>query len=251
MLDFYAAEGLPRRRFRAAVALSEPDLELRLRAHRLPVFYLGIRRCCEVVLLMIAAPVLVVMCGVIAFAILLDSGGPVLRMSQRVGRGGRIFRMPTFCATRRGVDPDHPFLRAGTARMTRMGRFLRSRRLDALPQVWSVLRGEMSLIGPLPESPEAADRWMDIAPLHAYRWMVRPGLTGWARIEQDGARTIESSRHAVELDLEYILNISPWFDLKILLRSMGYMVVGVRSQRRSRRAVGLRGHGGNSSDGDG
>lgn len=234
MLDFYAAEGLPRRRFRAAVTLSQPDLELRLRTQHLPVCYLGIRRCFEVVLLVIAAPVLVVICGVMALAILLDSGGPVLLVLQRIGRGGRVFRMPAFCTTRRGVDPDHPFVRTGTVRPTRMGGFLRSHRLDVLPQVWSVLRGEMSLIGPLPESLEAADRLNRTVPLHAHRWKVRPGLIGWARANQDGACEVGSSRHAVELDLEYILNISPWFDLKILLRSMGRILIGARSRRRSR-----------------
>jgi lipopolysaccharide/colanic/teichoic acid biosynthesis glycosyltransferase len=111
-------------------------------------------------------------------------------------------------------------------RLTRAGRWLRLSRLDELPQLWNVLKGDVSLVGPRPERPEFTDYYERSIPFYAYRHLIRPGVTGWAQVNygyaDDDADTIEKLTY----DLYYLKHMSPWLDLQILGRSIWTMLSG-------------------------
>ena len=167
----------------------------------------------------------------IAAAIWLDSGAPIFYRQRRLGRGGLPFTLVKFRtmaqdAERPGearwADPDDP-------RTTRVGRFLRLMRLDELPQFASVLRGEMSLVGPRPERREFIDRLQESIPFYRARLMVPPGLTGWAQVNLPYGDSVEATKLKLEFDLYYVKHRSLAFDLAILLRTVG-TVLGLRGR---------------------
>ena len=181
-----------------------------------------IDRFAAVVLLLVVLPVL----AAVAVAVWLDLGGPVLLRQRRVGKDGRAFTMLKFRTMRpdrraRGADPyagperrtrhKHP----DDPRLTRLGRLLRSLSLDELPQLWNVLRGEMSLVGPRPELPLIVDRYES---WQHQRHAVRPGLTGLWQISERGSGG-DMHEH-VDIDLEYVDRLSLRTDLGILVRTL-------------------------------
>jgi len=109
-------------------------------------------------------------------------------------------------------------------RRTRVGRVLRRSRLDELPQLWNVVRGHMSLIGPRPERPEFVDRLAAELPLYSARLLVRPGLTGWAQVMYPYAASVEENLAKLEYDLYYIRHFGPLLDLSILLRTVSIVL---------------------------
>jgi lipopolysaccharide/colanic/teichoic acid biosynthesis glycosyltransferase len=168
--------------------------------------------------LALAAPVL----GIAAVAVKLDDGGPVLYRQRRVGLDGKEFellklRTMEVGAERRGagfaVDADDP-------RITRVGRMLRRLSIDELPQLWNVVRGDMSLIGPRPTLAYQVERY---TPRQRRRLEVKPGITGWAQIH-GRARLPWDER--IELDVWYVEHRSPWLDLKILARTPRALLAG-------------------------
>ncbi len=192
--------------------------------------YLAIRRALDVVLaLAIALPLLVVL-PLIAAAIVVDSPGPVLLRQRRVGWHGReftMFKLRTMtvdaetdgCAWAQQKDP----------RVTRVGRFLRATRLDEVPQLVNVLRGEMSLIGPRPERPEFVTLLEEKVPHYRARLAVRPGITGWAQVMGNYAGSVEESLHKLEYDLYYVKHQSVVLDLQIVLKTP-LVMVGLRGR---------------------
>ena len=164
----------------------------------------------------------------IAVAIRLDSPGPILFRQRRHGYSNSVFDIYKFRTMRSAVGTAAAGglqqTRRGDPRVTRVGRFLRKWSLDELPQIFNVLRGEMSLVGPRPHAVEMrteARLGQDITDAYAHRHRVKPGITGWSQIH--GARgatdTVEQLRRRIELDLYYIENWSLWLDLRILLRT--------------------------------
>ncbi len=158
----------------------------------------------------------------IAAAILIDSGRPVFYSQPRLGRSGRLFRIFKFrsmvtVAEENGEEvwaaPDDP-------RVTRIGRFLRVSRLDELPQVLNVLRGEMSIVGPRPERPQLVERLAKEIPFYRARLAVKPGLTGWAQINHGYANTIAEAMRKLQYDLYYIKRQGLWLDLLVLMRTV-------------------------------
>ena len=115
---------------------------------------------------------------------------------------------------------DDLITRADDNRITRVGRFLRFTRIDELPQVWTVLKGQMSFVGPRPERPQFVSELEEQLPFYAERHMVKPGITGWAQINYPYGASIEDSRHKLEYDLYYAKNYSPFLDLLILLQTL-------------------------------
>jgi lipopolysaccharide/colanic/teichoic acid biosynthesis glycosyltransferase len=165
-------------------------------------------------------------------AIRLDSKGPVFFAQQRVGLGGRLFTLLKF----RSMRPDAERV-CGPAwasrrdpRVTRVGRILRRTHLDELPQLISVLRGDMSLVGPRPERPEFIPLLAAQLPFYALRHSVKPGITGWAQIRQGYAASIEDARAKLECDIYYAKHLSLLFDLTILLRTIPVIVTGRGAQ---------------------
>ncbi len=193
-------------------------------------FYLSFKeaadRAAALVVLVVLSPLFLV----IAAAIRLDSTGPVLFRQQRVGYRGAIFTVYKFRSMT--VEPaseddrERAMTRPGDGRVTRVGRFLRNCRLDELPQALNILRGEMSWIGPQPEA-IALSRWYEAElPFYRYRHIVRPGITGWAQVNQGHVTEVGDVLEKLHYDFYYIKNFSPWLDLVIILRTIRVMATG-------------------------
>ena len=145
----------------------------------------------------------------------LSSPGPILFRQERIGRDRKPFQMLKFRSMRLNAAADTAWTREGDPRRTRFGAFMRRYSIDELPQLFNVLRGDMSLVGPRPEIPKYVDHFKYSIPLYMVRHRVRPGITGWAQV--NGLRGDTSIQARVDYDLYYIENWSPFFDLKILL----------------------------------
>lgn len=193
--------------------------EDRLRRAVLPARYLRRRRIAEVTAVILSSPVTIPLILLIALAVRLDSPGPVFFLQERVGYRGRRFMMVKLRSMRAGGSGS--FLTGlHDQRITRLGRFLRQYHLDELPQLWNVLKGEMSLIGPRPEAAMLAESFEQNIPLYPYRRIVPCGMTGWGQVNMGYAADIESTRLKLCYDLDYVTNISLRLDLKILYQTL-------------------------------
>lgn len=165
-----------------------------------------------------------------ALAILIESGGkgPILFHQERVGLNGQRFRVHKFRSMRTDAEADGVarWATKNDSRITRVGSFIRKTRLDELPQVFNVLRGEMSLVGPRPERPEFVEQLEKEIPFYAERHRVKPGLTGWAQLSYPYGATIEDARNKLEFDLYYVKNASAFLDLIILLETVEVVLWG-------------------------
>jgi sugar transferase (PEP-CTERM system associated) len=173
--------------------------------------------------LILALPLMVL----VALAVRLDSPGPVFFRQDRVGRGGREFTLWKFRSMR--IDAEKGGARwavQGDPRITRVGRFIRKTRLDELPQLWNVLVGDMSLVGPRPERRMFVDQLKEQCAWYEHRLVVRPGLTGWAQIKAPYASTFEESIEKLKFDLYYIKNLSIFLDISILLSTARIVLLG-------------------------
>ena len=226
MLDFYYAERQGNRKFPIEIELNDPRVENRLKAFMLPSRYLRMRRAFEIGLIIASSPLVIPVCLIVALCIMIDSPGPVLYWQYRPGKNGRMFRVFKFRSMRVCARGGAWVTGKNDNRITRVGRFIRIHRIDELPQLWNVLRGEMSLIGPRPE-PAALSRLFERnIPLYKYRRLLRPGITGWAQVKNGYAADIDATRINLEDDLYYILNLSLELDLKILARTVRTVVFG-------------------------
>lgn len=159
----------------------------------------------------------------IALIIRLDSRGGVFYTQERMGRGGRRFRLIKFRSMVQNAEAatGAVFSHAGDPRVTRFGRFMRKTRLDELPQLINVLRGDMSFVGPRPERPEHVARLTEKIPFYRTRMIVRPGLTGWAQVQYSYGSTDEDAMIKLQYDLYYIRHRSLLLDMNILIRTVG------------------------------
>lgn len=157
-----------------------------------------------------------------ALAIKWDSFGPVLYKQERVGFNGRRFILLKFRSMVADAEPDgRPVWAAERdARITRVGRFIRRARIDELPQLFNVLCGDMSMVGPRPERPFFVEQLTKVIPFYAERHKVKPGITGWAQINYPYGASIEDARRKLSYDLFYIKNCSFVFDLIILISTV-------------------------------
>lgn len=160
----------------------------------------------------------------IALAILLETGRPIFYRQIRLGRGGREFWMTKFRTMRKDAEKEGPqWSPHNDPRTTRVGRFLRRTRLDELPNVWAVIRGEMSMVGPRPERPAFVHMLEDAVPLYRARLAVSPGLTGWAQVNHTYTDSVADAIVKLEYDLYYVKHRSLAFDLGILARTVRTM----------------------------
>jgi len=164
--------------------------------------------------------------ALVALAIRLDSRGGAIFVQDRVGLDGGLYRMHKFrTMTAREEGSESPaFADQEAHRITRVGRFLRKTRLDELPQLWDVLVGNMSLVGPRPEQPAFVERFREAIPFYDYRHEARPGITGWGQINYDYAFDLEGTKRKLEYDLYYVKRRSTMLDLQILLKTLEIMV---------------------------
>ncbi|MBM4431603.1 MAG: sugar transferase, partial [Chloroflexi bacterium] len=167
----------------------------------------------------------------VAAANALWSPGPLFYRQTRVGRRGRPFQVYKFRSMIPAAEAEGGAVWAGEGdpRVTRVGRFLRRTRLDELPQVWNVLKGEMSLVGPRPERPEFVASLVAHVPYYQARHAVRPGITGWAQVRYGYGSSVEDARVKLEYDLYYIKHQSLYLELSILAKTAAVML-GLRGR---------------------
>jgi len=169
------------------------------------------------ILLVLTFPII----GLFALIVKLDSKGPAFFKQQRVGLYGETFDVIKLRSMRTDAEKDGAkWAEKNDARVTRVGKFIRKFRIDELPQTWSVLKGEMSFVGPRPEVPQFVDDLQQQIPFYGERHMVKPGITGWAQINYPYGASTEDSRKKLEYDLYYAKNYTPFLDFVILLQTV-------------------------------
>ncbi len=203
-------ELLPQNWLRGTRALRQGALEQAL--HR------GLDIVASLALLLLTLPLTLL----VALAIKLDSRGPVFYRQERMGRHHRSFHILKFRSMT--IDAEQPgtavWAAVGDNRVTRVGRFIRLTRIDEIPQVINILRGDMAFVGPRPERPVFVKQLLAAVPHYADRAAVRPGLTGWAQVKYPYGASIEDARNKLSYDLWYIQRRSLWLDLRIILATV-------------------------------
>ena len=172
----------------------------------------------SLLLLLLTGPVILLF----ALLIKMESKGGAFFKQERVGLYGQTFNILKLRSMRQDAEVEGKAVWAAEndPRITRIGSFIRKVRIDELPQAWSVLKGEMSFVGPRPERPQFVDDLQTKMPYYAERHMVKPGITGWAQINYPYGASIEDSRHKLEYDLYYAKNYTPFLDILILLQTI-------------------------------
>ena len=189
--------------------------------------YLPGKRLFDMLAILVTVPLTLVMAAWVAVAIRLSSPGPVIFRQTRVGRGGTPFTQYKFRSMREGSELHGPaFTREQDERVIPLGRWLRRFRLDELPQLWNVLKGDLSLVGPRPEQVEFVDHFVRTIPFYSYRHLIRPGITGWAQVNYGYADGDADTIDKLTYDLFYLKHMSPWLDLDILGRSCWTVMSG-------------------------
>jgi sugar transferase (PEP-CTERM system associated) len=185
------------------------------------------KRACDVLMasigLVLASPLMLLA----ALATKWTSAGPVFYHQQRVGKDGRIFTIHKFRSMRTDAELDTGAVWSseGDTRVTPVGRFLRRTRLDEVPQLWNILKGDMSVVGPRPERPEFVTDLIKAIPFYGQRHVVRPGLTGWAQVRHSYGSSIADALQKLQYELFYIKHMSMAFDLFIVLETVKTVLV--------------------------
>ena len=225
---FEAATFIERTQRRLPVELLRPDELVFARGFGARPLDRALRRALDLMaslcLLAVAAPLL----ALAALAIRIDSRGPVFYRQERVGLGGRRFLLTKLRTMR--VDAEREgapqWAQVNDSRVTRVGRFLRKCRIDELPQIFSVLRGEMSFVGPRPERAFFVEQLAQQIPFYRLRLIAKPGITGWAQVRYPYGASVEDARAKLEYDLYYLKNRSLFLDLSIIFHTVGHVVMG-------------------------
>jgi sugar transferase (PEP-CTERM system associated) len=179
---------------------------------------------CSSLMIVLAAPVMLLT----AIAIRLESHGPILYRQERVGLNGKIFNVVKFRSMRTDAEKDGKprWATANDDRVTRVGNFIRKARIDELPQLFTVLRGDMSLVGPRPERPYFVDELTRDIPYYAVRHSVKPGVTGWAQVRYQYGATKEDSVEKLQYDLYYVKNHTLFLDLVVMFETVAVVLTG-------------------------
>jgi lipopolysaccharide/colanic/teichoic acid biosynthesis glycosyltransferase len=156
----------------------------------------------------------------------------VFYRQERVGLNGRLFNVIKFRSMRRDAEKDGKpvWAKAQDNRVTKVGRIIRKLRVDELPQLFSVLTGDMSLVGPRPERPFFVDQLTKEIPFYAVRHSVKPGVTGWAQVRYHYGATVEDSAEKLQYDLYYVKNHSLFLDILVLFETVGVVLTGKGAQ---------------------
>jgi lipopolysaccharide/colanic/teichoic acid biosynthesis glycosyltransferase len=199
--------------------------------------YGKLKQLADVAAAVILLPLLLPLLVLIAVAISLDSRGPVLFQQQRMGFRGRPFSVLKFRTMRVAGDTavgeearKRAMTQSDDQRITRVGRLLRRTRIDEIPQILNVLRGEMSWIGPRPEAMSLSGWYQQELPFYSYRHVVKPGITGWAQVNQGHVAEISDVHHKLCYDFYYIKYLSAWLDALILFRTVRTVITGSGSK---------------------
>ena len=183
---------------------------------------------CAAILIVLTLPIMLVT----AVLIVIESGGPILYLQERVGLNGRLFNVVKFRSMRTDAEKDGQPRWASLTddRATRVGRVIRKLRIDELPQLFSVLGGAMSLVGPRPERPYFVDKLTHEIPYFAVRQSVKPGVTGWAQVRYHYGASVQDATEKLQYDLYYVKNNSLFLDLVVLFETVGVVLMGKGAQ---------------------
>ena len=213
---------------RVPIFLLQSDWILRSFIDQLHVssFYETAKRAFDILGSLIGGAFLLVLFPFISLAILLDSGRPIFYSQPRVGKNGVPYNILKFRTMVQDAEKDGVARMAivNDMRITRWGKWLRRSHLDELPQVINIFKGEMSLVGPRSEQVELVNQFQKQLPFYRGRFFVRPGLTGWAQINQRYASTVEDTAVKLEYDLYYIKHRNLMLDLSIIIRTVGSVI---------------------------
>jgi sugar transferase (PEP-CTERM system associated) len=179
---------------------------------------------CSALLLVVASPIMLVT----AILIKLESPGGIFYSQERVGQNNSTFQVVKFRSMRNDAEKDgRPvWAQANDARVTRVGAVIRKLRIDELPQIFNVLKGEMSLVGPRPERPFFVEQLTQEIPFYALRHSVKPGVTGWAQVRYPYGATVEDSLQKLQFDLYYVKNHTLFLDLVVLMETVAVVLTG-------------------------
>jgi len=191
-----------------------------------PLFYVGFKRCVDTLAALALLPVLVPVMVAVALVIKWDSRGPVLFLQPRMGYRARPFLMYKFRSMYHDMSGEDFTISEDDPRITKVGKVIRKYRLDELPQLFNILKGEMSFIGPRPESAALSEWYEQDVPFFSYRHVVRPGISGWAQVEQGYAAEVQGMIRKLQYDFYYIKHLSLWLDVLIALKTVRILVTG-------------------------
>jgi exopolysaccharide biosynthesis polyprenyl glycosylphosphotransferase len=202
---------------------------IRILAEPMPPWEKNVKRLIDIAVSLTALIVFSPLLIAVAAAIKLDSKGPMFYIQERVGYRGKMFRLWKFRSMVHEAEKQSGPVWAdkNDSRITRVGQFLRNTRLDELPQIYNILRGDMSLVGPRPERDFFVEQLKKKIPYYSLRLKVKPGLTGWAQIKHNYDRSLDDVREKLKFDLFYIENMSLSMDFKIILATV-YVVFGMK-----------------------
>jgi exopolysaccharide biosynthesis polyprenyl glycosylphosphotransferase len=192
-----------------------------------PTFSLVSKRMLDIVLALVGLVVLLPLFPLIALAIFIESPGPIFYKQERLGKGGKTFRVIKFRSMIPNAEKEGKAVWAqkGDTRITRVGQVLRRTRLDELPQIFNILKGDMSVVGPRPERPHFVEQLQQEIPFYRTRLSIKPGLTGWAQINYRYGHTVEDALIKLEYDLYYIKRQSLLLDLLIIFRTISVVLL--------------------------
>ena len=189
--------------------------------------YLSTKRAIDLIAVALALPLVLAIGIITAVVIKLESRGAVFFWQKRVGMNGKVFNMLKFRSMTSDSEKDgSQFAQSNDMRVTRVGKFIRKFRVDEIPQLWNVVRGEMSIIGPRPEQESFVNEFNKTIPNYALRHMVMPGITGLAQTEQGYVADAEATITKLEYDLYYIKNMSLITDAQITLKTIYTILTG-------------------------
>jgi lipopolysaccharide/colanic/teichoic acid biosynthesis glycosyltransferase len=192
-------------------------------------FYVQMKLLLDVLVAIVLLPVVSIICVVAAIFIKLDSKGPVIFTQERIGYRGatlRVYKLRTMHMDSEGAQ----YTESEDPRITRVGAFLRKYRIDELPQIINILRGHMSWIGPRPEAISLSEWYERELAFYSYRHIVRPGITGWAQVQQGNVARPELVQYKLHFDFYYIKNFSPWLDAVIAAMTIRTILTGFGSR---------------------
>ncbi|MGH6925262.1 MAG: sugar transferase [Propylenella sp.] len=188
--------------------------------------YLKTKRACDTLGVIVVMPGILIVGGIVALLIKLEDGGPIFFKQPRMGHRGEVFTIFKFRTMHVGAGQRGDFTEGDDPRITRIGHLLRRYRIDELPQALNILRGDMSWIGPRPESLPLSEWYEQKIPFYSYRHIVRPGITGWAQVQQGWAAEVKDVTGKLHYDFFYIKHFSPWLDVLITARTLRTIVTG-------------------------
>ena len=197
----------------------DPSCPESVSGHARTKFYQKFKRLADVAVVLASAPAVLLVVLIATAAIYLREGRPIFFTQDRVGRGGRIFRMVKLRTMTPELRSEQIATVKNDPRITPLGRFLRQSHIDELPQLWNILAGHMTLIGPRPEQPALVDHYREKLPNYDLRHAVPPGLSGWAQVNFGYAANLAETARKLDYDLEYVQRYGPLMDFIIVVRT--------------------------------